>query len=227
VPWNRRRAEVTLLALDVVDLLRAAMAGSFSPQLADSLFTRADAIASAAGIVDDIDTVARGRMQQARIALLGYVSASEVGLAADVDSWEGRYLKALRETLAVQDLHDEATFRLAEHTVNRVLDRDEQVGDDLELGDQVQQARRRALELTRTAFRNRRPIQRQFETAVFAAFLSAAVGDTPAATEVGAIAHHLLGAIRPEDLDEETRDVAERLDGVREDLGLIEWPPAR
>ena len=78
--------------------------------------------------------------------------------------WNLKAWHSLRDVLSAEDLHPEATCRLAQEMVGRILGRGDQHDNDLALGDLTYQARRRATELTQRAFHEDKPFGRQIET---------------------------------------------------------------
>jgi tetratricopeptide (TPR) repeat protein len=219
VPWNRRRAQSSMLQLEV-----DAAGDELTPARLQQLLERAEDLCARAAAVRDLATVAESSMVRAGLCYVMYEATMAAGDADLASDWEQRYWTSLERVVAIDDLHVDATFDMAQHVANQVLAFESGQGSALLVGDRAFAARRRAAELVRRARSDVRPPTHQLELAAFAALLSAAVGDRQMAIEMGAIARHLQ---RDDDDGDRAMQIRALLDRALAYLGRSDWPEPR
>ena len=223
VAWNRRRAAATLLHLDVNAFQNEPWADAVTPGRADELVGRANALIADADKARDLMAVAAGNIRRYQVENHMADLARARSDSAAYAEWYQKSFASRQATLAADDLHPEAVCQFASEMVGRLWGRSETTAHDLTFGGLAEQARRRAVELTRTRFHGSRPFHRQLEVALFAAMLSLIFDDTSIATEMGAIANHVFDDL-PAPRQAEMADKHSLLDDVRRRLDLEVWP---
>jgi hypothetical protein len=228
-PWNRRRAELALLQLDSIEIA----ASPFRTELIDTataLLDRCDRIRAQAAHVGDAEHVASAQAQAMVVARIVADAAgrSHPARPREHQDWEHRAWQAAMATLEADDLHPEATAVTALLVVQRWLARDGSRPDReaVRLGDLIQQARRRCVALARRMWREDEPHARRVELALFAAYLSAVVGDDHTALQVGAIANAWIRDLPAAEVTRRGLPV-QLLDMAQQELDGTAWPAAR
>lgn len=227
IPWNQRRAQAALLQIDTKAQVTTPWTGKASMTTTEHLLEAADDLAAEASKAGDLRSITAAYMCQFELQEHVALVKGALEQAKQQSLWQQRAWQTLAKTLAVDSMHREASCQLALRVVEQIgtrkLQRRGTLAGDLNLGDLAQQARHRAVTLTRTTWHADRSGTRQIELAIFASYLSAAVGAIKDATDCGAIANHLLAQASE---TERAEIPLHTLEDARKELGLASWPPA-
>jgi len=238
VPWTRRVAGEALLHLECLQFQGDDWDGTASQARADALLRRADEQLQAARVAGDVASEASActrqfelnhHLEQVYLAIAEVdPDGSEVWRQRATNAWRAAW-SALHGILAIDDLNEDATFYFTLDVVRRVKLAQEQGSGDfaagLRLGDELRQARRRAVAITEQSFVARIERNWGIELAVFACYLSAVIGDEATALRMGGIAERLLA-----ETDDDNRAAVQGTIGplqlAAELLAIDRWPEA-